>query len=299
MKQKLPQNRRVARPKAPVADDAPPAFDEPAEPRKKADPRPGVPWRERLRPLFTGARLVLGAAVFAATAGASSYGLYRYVGTSQRFRVAHVTVEGGKQRTEEAIARTAGVAAGVNVFSIDLDAARRALLADPWIERAEVRRKLPGTISIKVEERQPISIVTLGGTPYLAATSGKVFKRLEPGDPDELVVISGLGGEGEMLRDRASVERMVQRAQELAAEWEQSGAPRAFSLQEVHVGKDGTMSLVAGRDPVVLSLGKPPFREKLARAARVLTEIERRKAQASIVFLDNEAHPERVVARMR
>ncbi|MCC6645396.1 MAG: FtsQ-type POTRA domain-containing protein [Polyangiaceae bacterium] len=295
MKQKAPQNRRVARPMAPVADDAPPPLDEPTE----APARPRVPWRVRLRPLLTGARLALGAAVFLSTAGATSYGLYRYVGTSARFRVARITVEGAKRRSDEAVARTAGVAAGANVFSIDLDAARRQLLADPWIERAEVRRKLPGTIAISVGERQPISIVTLGGVPYLAATSGRVFKRLEPGDPDDLVVISGVGGEGEMLRDRASVERTVQRAQELAAAWEQANAPRAFSLQEAHVGKDGTMSIIVGRDPVVLSLGKPPFREKLARAARVLTEIERRKAQASIVFLDNEAHPERVVARMR
>ncbi len=301
MKPKLPANRRVARPRAPVAGDAPPVFDDAAcdTEREEAPARPRVPWGERLRPVLKGARLVLGAAVFVATAGASSYGLYRYVGTSKRFHVTHVVVEGGKQRSDEAIARTAGVAAGANVFSIDLDASRRALLADPWIERAEVRRKLPGTISIKVGERQPISIVTLGGAAYLAATAGKVFKRLEPGDPDDLVVISGLGGEGEMLRDRASVERTVQRAQELAAEWEQSSAPRSFALQEIHVGKDGTMSIVAGRDPVVLSLGKPPFRDKLARAARVLGEIERRRAQAAIVFLDNEAHPERVVARMR
>lgn len=303
MKQKLPPNRRVARPQAPVAEEAPPAFDDAPDDARakgpKAPPKPKIPLGQRLRPLLTGARVVLGAAVFAATAGASSYGLYRYVSTSQRFRVAHVSVEGAKHRTEEAIVRQAGVTPGVNVFSIDLDSAKKALLNDPWVEHAEVRRKLPGTISIKITERTPTAIVTLGGVAYLAAPSGKVFKRFEPGDPDDLVVITGLGGEGEMLRDRASVEKMVQRAEELAAEWEQSSAPRTFALQEVNVGKDGTMSLVAGRDPVVLSLGKPPFREKLQRAARVLTEIERRKAQASIVFLDNEAHPERVVARMR
>ena len=49
----------------------------------------------------------------------------------------------------------------------------------------------------------------------------------------------------------------------------------------------------------MLSLGKPPFLMKLQRASRVVAEIDRKKAHAKVIFLDNEAHPERVVARFK
>jgi cell division protein FtsQ len=48
-----------------------------------------------------------------------------------------------------------------------------------------------------------------------------------------------------------------------------------------------------------LHLGAPPYRGKLEQAERVFAELSQRKTEPSIVFLDNEASPERVVIRMR
>jgi cell division protein FtsQ len=74
---------------------------------------------------------------------------------------------------------------------------------------------------------------------------------------------------------------------------------KTFALQEVHITDEGGVDLTVGRDGVRLALGKPPYRQKLERAQRVLSEIERRKGQVQVVFLDNDAHPERVVARLK
>jgi cell division protein FtsQ len=54
-----------------------------------------------------------------------------------------------------------------------------------------------------------------------------------------------------------------------------------------------------GREAIALSLGQPPYRDKIEEASRILNEVARRKANASVIFLDNDAHPERVVVRMR
>jgi cell division protein FtsQ len=56
---------------------------------------------------------------------------------------------------------------------------------------------------------------------------------------------------------------------------------------------------MVGKDPIALHLGKGPHRQSLEQATRVISELATQRAQASIVFLDNEAHPERVVVRMR
>ncbi len=256
-------------------------------------------WVPRLRVALSGMRVLLGVALFLGIAGGVALGLYRYVSGSPRFALRAFTVVGGKQRTQDDVARITGISLGQNVFSIDLEATRKKLLQDPWIERAEVRRRLPSTLTVELTERVPVAIVVLSGQLYLASSEGDVMKRVEPGDPTDFVVLTGIGGEGDLLRDPVGVKSLVKRAEDLAAEYERLGPSGRFPLAEVHIGEDGAFSIVAGKDPVVLSLGRPPFRTKLERAGRVLVEIERRKARASVVFLDNEAHPERVVARVR
>ena len=285
---------------------APPELAASRRSAPRSDPAPRSLWSWRPRnplagrgPLLaTVGRWLAGALLFFGLVGVASFGLYRYVGTSPRFVVKQIVVEGSAHRSQPDLARQAGVALGANIFSIDLEAARRGLLADPWIERATVDRKLPGSVTLMVVEREPLVLVSLGGSLFLAGRGGEIFKRLEAGDPVDLPVVTGLGGEGELVRDREGLVTSVRRAQEVAIDYTRIG-PRAYALQEVHLTPDGHLELVVGRDGVRLALGKPPYRLKLERAARVLGEAERRRGVPSAIFLDNEAHPERVVARLR
>ena len=58
--------------------------------------------------------------------------------------------------------------------------------------------------------------------------------------------------------------------------------------------------MLLGKEAIAIHLGQPPYRgQDRPGRARVLNEIARRKAAASVIFLDNVAHPERVVVRMR
>jgi cell division protein FtsQ len=61
----------------------------------------------------------------------------------------------------------------------------------------------------------------------------------------------------------------------------------------------GGAVLTVGKDGVTLELGHGPWRKKLLMAARVIGRLRAKGQQPGIVFLDNEAHPERVVVRMR
>lgn len=249
--------------------------------------------------LMAAGRLLMGAGLFFGLMAASTFGLYRYVSSTPRFAIKKLSIEGASHLSELEVSRLAGVEQGKNIFAVDLETARRGLMSSPWVERATVDRKLPGSMKVTIVEREPVALVSLGGALYLSARGGDVFKRFANGDPTDLVVITGVGGEGEMLRDRDGVVALVRRAQELITEYERTGPAKSYPLQEVHMTEEGGANLVVGRDAVTLSLGRGPYRIKIERAARVLSEIDRRKGNASIVFLDNDAHPERVVARMR
>lgn len=229
---------------------------------------------------------------------ALAWGIKQHVVTSPRFAVKNIRVEGTVKRTPEQVSETAGLTIGMNIFSVDLISARRRLLQDPWIATAEVSRQLPATLSISLTEREAAAVVAVDADLYLCTHEGELFKKLETDDPIGLVVISGLTG-AQVANDRKSAISRVRSALELLGQYEQRGPARQHPVQEVNLGEDGSARMVVGRSAVTLEMGHAPYRTKVLRAARVLREVQRQKGDPLVLFLDNEAHPERVVVRMR
>lgn len=166
------------------------------------------------------------------------------------------------------------------------------------IEQATVTRRLPGTIAIEVVEREPAALVAIGAELYLTTRPGEPFKKLAPGDPYDFPIVTGILTD-DVVRDRAGVVAQIKRALDLAGEYEHSGPGRTLPVQGIHLEDDGGLVLVVGKEPIELRMGKGPYRQSIEQAARVLSEVRERHAQASVIFLDNDAHPERVVVRMR
>jgi cell division protein FtsQ len=284
----VPRRSRPSIVEAPEERIAPDAIVEPDAP-------PAAPRRQSYMDAL---RVTAGVLVTIAAALGCVWGMLRYTRTSPRFAVRTIEVQGNTRRTPEDIAREGGILRGQNVFATDLEAAKVAILADPWIEQASVRRKLPSAIGIDVIEREAAALVAVGSDLYLSTRQGELFKKPEPGDPYDLPVITGTRSD-DIVKDRAGAVAMIRKALDLAADYEHIGPARALPVQEVHLEDDGALVLSVGKDAIQLRFGKGPYRQSLEQASRVLGDLAGRHAQASVVFLDNEAHPERVVVRMR
>lgn len=261
-------------------------------------PPPGAPKKRAESRVSRGIQLVAGAAVVVAASIGVAWGARRYVTTSPRFAVRTVLVEGERRRSANAVADAAGVAVGKNIFALDLNRAGQLLTQDPWIERATVTRKLPSTISISVVEREAYAAAVISGELYLATRDGDLFKKLGEDDPSDLPVVTGVTAE-QVARDRAGVVLAVKRVLDVVEDFERTGIAKRYPVEELHLEKDGLLTVTIGKEAIALHLGAPPYRDKIEQAARVLNEVARRKANAQVIFLDNDAHPERVVVRMR
>jgi cell division protein FtsQ len=253
--------------------------------------------RGRAARVLAALRTALGVALVLGASGGVAWATRRHVMTSARFAVTAVEVLGSERRPADVITSESGIAVGVNVFSLDLDAARARLLADPWVAEAALARRLPGTILVQVTERRPAALVAMGDV-FLATPDGEPFKRLEPGDPVDLPLVTGVRSEN-LTDDREGTLRTIRRAIDLAAEYERGPLARRAPLEEVHVGADGAFTIVVGHGATQLVLGAPPFRRKLEEAARVVAELDKRGAKAETIMLDNDTRPERVVVRVR
>jgi cell division protein FtsQ len=297
-----PKNRAVGPRKSAVLAPADPLFADDDSPPpgpvsqsvRPLAPRPRAPKSRLVSTL----QLLAGVIVVLAASIAVAWGGRRYITTSPRFSVRSVTVDGTQRRSAEQVASLAGVAIGKNVFAVDPPAAEAGILADPWIEKARVVRNLPGTIEIVVAEREAHALCSIGGELYLTTRDGDLFKKADDDDPIDLPVLTGVLP-AQVVKDRAGVVLRNKRLLDVAEDLGKVGVARRYPIQELHVNTDGSLVVTIGKEAILLHFGQPPYRDKIEQVARVLNEVARRKASASVVFLDNDAHPERVVVRMK
>jgi cell division protein FtsQ len=251
----------------------------------------------RAQAILAAARSAFGVLLILGIVGGLVASLRHYVRVSPRFGLATMDLIGNKRFAKDEVFALAGIARGDNLFVMDLEQTRKNLLASPWISEAKLARDLPGTLHVEVTERVPAALVALGDL-FIATRAGEVFKRSDLGDPSDLPVITGLDAAW-LTEDRATLEKSVQHALDLAADYDASALSKREPLQQIHARADGSLSLFVGKNATELVFGRSPYRRKLEQASRVLDDVRRRGAKAETVLLDNEARPDRVVVRMR
>src|SRR5262245_23328620 len=76
--------------------------------------------------------------------------------SSPRLAIADIQVAGTHRVAADSIIAASGVVAGTNILRLDPKAVERRLARHPWVAAARVQRHLPGTVAIRVVEREPV-----------------------------------------------------------------------------------------------------------------------------------------------
>jgi len=243
-------------------------------------------------------RLGAGLALVVGTSLSVAYSVRHYALTSPRFSIQEVSLSGGTRISSDRARELSGITLGSNVFALDTALAERKLLESPWIAEARITRDLPRSLRVEIREREPAALAVFSERLYLVTAQGEPFKQLLPGDPADFPVITGVSVEG-LSRDRArEIERVVQ-GLDVLEQYGRIPLSKAHPAQEVHLADSGGVVLTAGKEGITFELGREGFRRKLLIAEQVVAELRRKGRSPGIVFLDNQAHPERVVVRMK
>jgi cell division protein FtsQ len=243
-------------------------------------------------------KVLIGVGVALGAAFVVASGAYRFLTTTTRFAIERVEVQGSHRYGESDLLALAGIARGSNLFGVDLALAEQKLTADPWIESAHVARKLPDGLSITVEELTAAALASIDGTLYLVTRQGRPIKPLQDGDFNDYPVVTGVAGE-QLGNDRKLAVERLANGITLIEQYKRLPVSQAFPPQEVALSLDGRVNMVVGVPAITLQLGRGNFRQKLLMGARIIGSVRAKGELPGIVFLDNEAHPERVVVRMR
>lgn len=114
---------------------------------------------------------------------------------SPLFDVKTITVDGLNRVTRDEVLAWTGLDKPANIFELQPDMLEKKLNTHPWILTATVKRHLLSTISIKIEEQEPLAIVTIENLADIVINAqGAPFKKYEPAKDKlkALPVISGV-----------------------------------------------------------------------------------------------------------
>jgi cell division protein FtsQ len=180
--------------------------------------------------------------------------------------VRDVKLTGAQHTTADQVATAAGLGSDDNLLLLSADEVVAAARTLPWVADAEVERRLPGTVKVKVVERKPALVVALGiAARWTIDARGHVLAtgQAEPGLP----VVSGIevGDIKPGIKLDAPVMQEVLKAwrslpNKLAADVQAMFAPTleriSFTLVDGTQIRYGAAERLAAKNEVLLALRK-------------------------------------------
>jgi len=242
-------------------------------------------------------RVVWGVIVVLGIAVGVTWGVYHYTITSPRFAVKEVQVTGAIRTSHDDILKLGNFSLGDNLFKLDTAAIESRLVKDPWVRQAHVTRGLPTTLHVEIEEREAAAMAVIAGQLVLVTRQGEPFKEASVEDPSDLPSITGVTLD-DRPRDSGLEKQRLAVAMEVLHHYSQVKLSRVYPPQEVHLTPGGEVVLMVGQKGIALHLGVGPWYKKFAMAERIFAKLQAQRSTPSLVFLDNRAHPERVVVRV-
>jgi cell division septal protein FtsQ len=175
------------------------------------------------------------------------------------FRVQRIVIHGNRRLSNGEVLALLDGLRGQSLLSVDLDHWRSAVLNSPWVAEALLRRTLPSTVDVSVQERSPLGIGRLDGALYLIDESGLVIDEYGPNYADlDLPIIDGLStAPGDATPDaaRAALARKLLDALRVRN--------MAARVSQIDVSDARNAVVLLDGDPTLIRLGDDHFVERL------------------------------------
>lgn len=108
---------------------------------------------------------------------------------SPLLKVKEVRVVGARHTTSEQVARVAGLDERDNLLLLSTETLEKEILSLPWVAAAEVDRRLPGTVRVKIREREPALVIEVPSGRWTIDAQGRVLQ--EGRSSAKLPILSG------------------------------------------------------------------------------------------------------------
>ncbi len=205
-----------------------------------------------------------------------------------------IKIEGQVLSNPAAVLQEMHIKPGSSLLAIQPFKVEKALLQQPWIEQAELTRIWPDQVHLKVREHQPLALVKLDNKLYLMDTRGVLFKAMEPHDPHDFPVITGLQDEhfqrveGNMTPLLAKVFDFMEILKE------KNNYLNLATVSEINVDSERGITIYPAELNLGVSIGFQGHSQKLANLQKVMPHLKQHGDLANIEKIDLN-YPQRVL----
>jgi cell division protein FtsQ len=157
-----------------------------------------VPWTRRFGFLLCAGVLGFSLGIWMFMGGYQSTQAYTHdkmlaITSAMGFKVKNVLVEGRVHANADALKALTGVGYGSPLFSFDPPAVKKDIETLAWVKNAEVGRRFPDTVYIRLQEHTPLALWQKDNTLHLLSEEGKIIGMPHLGRFRELMIVMGEG----------------------------------------------------------------------------------------------------------
>jgi len=215
--------------------------------------------------------------------GALGYILIGHLYTSSYFNTRQVLINGEKKVAEMEVLNLAGIDIGHNILNIKLKDVSKRIEQHPWVEKALVKRRMPGKIVIEIKERSPIIKINLDRL-YLVDRTGVIFKEVGPEDKFDIPVLTGLESEDPTTHEGISA-KLIEEALAILDDIHEKKILDPSDISEVNMDTHAGLTLFTVSDATQIKLGDGNYGQKLSKLKKVLNDLEDRYQKAEYINL--------------
>ena len=187
--------------------------------------------------------------------------------SSEAFNLRDIRVSGCLHQNAKSLEDIIREEFPANVLRINLDMARQRLENETWVKRVEVHRVLPSSLVLRIEEREPVVLMELGGSQMMADGEGvllgaytrefgkidsPIFRGLEGGDPKTYKEHSRENSG----RIRSGIAMLTEIAAEMPRE--------VLNISEIDLSELNNIKIILDNDPVEICLGSENYLKRFS-----------------------------------
>ena len=221
--------------------------------------------------------------------GLAAYQVASYLKTSPALAIRTIEVRGAERTRVGELLEASGLREGMNIFSVSTADARKRLLNLPWIKKAKVNRVVPDRMVMEVVEHQPVAVINLEGL-YYVNRSGEVFKRVQPGEREDLPVLTGVSRTS--FRDHPERAREhIRESLRLIKTLRELPCVKKRRVAEVHSDELMGPSVVLDPGALTVRLGNQDLLGRLSTLCQLMDAVDDRRLKARSILLYHSGRP--------
>lgn len=194
---------------------------------------------------------------------------YQFILESDRLKLRQIRIEGVDAKLRRELIKISGLNTESNVFTINLNALKEAMESHVWVRAAEVERRLPYTIIIRVEREIPFALVRMD-RPYYMNRYGEIFKEVGRFEDIDLPIITGIS-----KKEPESKEQLERAAFALRALESENGLWSLTELSEINVKRTRGISLYFNHVAAEIKLVCDDLRGKIEGLGKVTEHLRK------------------------